>query len=347
METNDLKNKVLALLQKSEGCISGTSISRELCVSRGAVWKVVEQLRCDGFDIAATSNRGYKLQGFPASSVAAVKSGIFACMTEKSRKLFTLDLKREVTSTNTMLKALAAQSLTGSDGDEPTQRSDKVVLIAASQSSGKGRLGRSFSSPVGTGVYMSILTRPKMDASKATMLTIVAAVAVCRAIEICTDGEKSPQIKWVNDLFLSERKICGILTEASFDFETGGIDYAVTGMGVNLLPPASEGELSKIAGGIFSYGELIPDGFVNRLCAEIINQFSSLYNDNDELVEIDSSWIEEYRKRSFMLDTDIVIVGSGRVAHVLEIDDSAGLVVRYENGVISTLNSGEVSIKPN
>ena len=126
------------------------------------------------------------------------------------------------------------------------------MLVAESQTAGRGRLGRSFHSPVGTGLYMSILLRPTFSAERALFITTAAAVAVCRAIEQET-GLK-PQIKWVNDIYLHEKKICGILTESSINFETKGLKWAVLGIGLNLSEP--EGgfpeEIRSVAGALFA-----------------------------------------------------------------------------------------------
>ena len=130
-------------------------------------------------------------------------------------------------STNTLVKHLAEQG--GREG---------MVVIAQHQTAGKGRLGRSFYSPKGTGLYLSILLRPKFSAQEALSITTAAAVAVAEAVDQVTGKEGGEaKIKWVNDVYYRYRKVCGILTEASIDFETGGLHYAVLGIGVNLTPP--------------------------------------------------------------------------------------------------------------
>jgi BirA family biotin operon repressor/biotin-[acetyl-CoA-carboxylase] ligase len=143
------------------------------------------------------------------------------------------------------------------------------------QSAGRGRLGRSFYSPGDTGLYMSILLRPALQPENAVLITCAAAVAVSNAIrEVC--GEEV-QIKWVNDLFLHQKKVCGILTEASFSAQTNGLDYAVCGIGVNVYPPENgfPEELASIAGAVCSAPE---EGLRDRLAAAILRHTENAKN---------------------------------------------------------------------
>ena len=196
------------------------------------MWKAIQKLEEAGHKIRAVPKRGYTLA--PESDVLTVQS--------VSRFLDTdmpvyLQVQTEVTSTNTLLKAQAEQGAP-----------EGTVLIAESQTAGKGRLGRHFTSPPGTGIYFSLLLRPHCTAEKSLFITTTAAVAVCEAIEQVTG--LNPQIKWVNDIYLNEKKVCGILTEASVDFENGGLNWAVLGIGINIAVP-KEGfpeEIRSIAG---------------------------------------------------------------------------------------------------
>ena len=134
----------------------------------------------------------------------------------------------EVDSTNTYLKRLAPQlKAARSEEDAPWR-----AVIASSQQAGRGRMGRTFVSPAGTGVYLSVFLTPRLSARQAVRITTAAAVAACRAIEACTDRE--PEIKWVNDILIDGKKACGILTEASIDLESGGMDWAIMGIGFNV-----------------------------------------------------------------------------------------------------------------
>ena len=231
-----IQDAVLDALEKNRGeYLSGEQLASSLGVSRNAVWKAIQKLEEAGHKIRAVPKRGYTLA--PESDVLTVQS--------VSRFLDTdmpvyLQVQTEVTSTNTLLKAQAEQGAP-----------EGTVLIAESQTAGKGRLGRHFTSPPGTGIYFSLLLRPHCTAEKSLFITTTAAVAVCEAIEQVTG--LNPQIKWVNDVYLNEKKVCGILTEASVDFENGGLNWAVLGIGINIAVP-EEGfpeEIRSIAGAIF------------------------------------------------------------------------------------------------
>ena len=166
-----------------------------------------------------------------------------------------------IPSTNTFLKAEAEQ------GAE-----EGLIAVAENQSAGKGRMGRAFASPNGSGIYMSMLIRPSEAVSDATLITACAAVAVSDAIENVTGIPVG--IKWVNDLFYSSKKVCGILAEGVFNAEKASYDYIVLGIGINLIDTFKETELKDIAGGLYSHldeEELIL--LRHKLIAEVINCF--------------------------------------------------------------------------
>ncbi len=231
-------------------------------------------------------------------------------------------------STNTYAKELAES---GGHGD--------VCIIARSQTSGRGRMGRSFFSP-DSGLYMSLLLRRNLKAADAMRLTTVAAVAVARAIDAVAGVSCS--IKWVNDIYLYGKKVCGILTEGK-SLPGGMLDFAVIGIGINLTEPIDgfPKEIADRAGAVF---EVLPDGADNMLAASIINEFLQLISgDNRE------ECLDEYRKRSFVVGKDIDVIslpsGISKSAVAIGIDDDYRLIVRYEDGQTATLSSGEVSIR--
>ena len=239
-----------------------------------------------------------------------------------------VDVQREVTSTNTILKSLAEQGVP-----------EGFVLIAQAQTAGKGRLGRSFHSPIGTGLYFSILLRPTCSAERSLFITTAAAVAVCQAMESLTD--KKPLIKWVNDIYLDEKKICGILTEASINYETKGLNWAVLGIGINLAEP--EGgfpeDIRNIAGSLFSAP--CPKDVAAQLAAEVINRFFALYKDVES-----GAFIDEYRGRSFLTGREIVFSRGNETFNgvVTGISDEAHLLVRLDSGEEQAFSAGEVQI---
>lgn len=319
------KEQLLALLESSKGTyFSGEEIARRLEVSRAAVWKAVNALRQEGFPIDAVTNRGYCL----TQRVDALSSeGILAHL-QKGRDLQVTVLPT-VTSTNAVLREKAGQGAAAGS-----------VVVAGQQTAGRGRCGRAFYSPGETGLYFSVLLRPtRYGPQQITRLTAVAAVALCEAIETVT-GECSG-IKWVNDLFLHGKKVCGILTEGAFSLENGALEYGILGVGINLYPPKGgfPKELAGIAGSILD--KPIPDGR-NRLAAEFLNRFLNYYDAPEKL-----SYIEAYRRRSLVIGRQVtVLLGSeSRSAYVQGIDDSCRLLVRYENGETDCLSYGEISVQ--
>ena len=304
--------------------LSGEEIARRLGVSRNAVWKAIKALQADGYPIQAVPNRGYCLA---ASSDVLSESGIRQYLTGEARELNLL-VYDAVDSTNLVLRKLA-----GEGAPEGT------VVIAAEQTGGRGRKGRSFYSPLGTGVYVSLLLKPKIAPDEATLITTTAAVAVCQAVEsLCPDGA---EIKWVNDVFLRGKKICGILTEGSFDMESGQFEYAVLGTGINVYEPAGgfPAEIRDVAGNVLT--SPAPDG-KNRMIAEYLNHFMPLYRN---LGGADTN--AEYRARSFVLGRKVnVISGTGTIpARALDVDERCRLIVEYEDGRRDALSSGEISVK--
>lgn len=319
-----MQEAVLNILESSRGAyVSGEEIAAELGVSRNAVWKAIKKLEVEGYRIDAVPKRGYALSAdMDVLSVQSIRRHLDTDFPVQ------LDVRREVTSTNTILKGLAEQGMP-----------EGFVLLAESQTAGKGRLGRSFHSPVGTGIYFSILLRPSCAAERSLFITTAAAVAVCQAIESITG--LNPQIKWVNDVYLGGKKICGILTEASINFENGGLNWAVLGIGVNLAVP--EGgfpeEIRSVAGSIF--GGACPVEMRSRLAAAIISRFFALYADLGS-----KSCIEEYKRRSFLTGKEINFTLGNEIYHgrVTGISDEAHLMVLLDSGEKREFSAGEVQI---
>ena len=229
-------------------------------------------------------------------------------------------------STNNRAKALAAAGAPHG-----------LTVIADSQTGGRGRRGRSFFSPGHTGVYMTCVLRPECPAEKAGLLTSLAAVATARAVEKTASADI--KIKWVNDLYLNGKKICGILSEAGPVTGNGKPDYAVVGIGVNAgrmdFPP----ELRDIATSIGNETGRDPDR--NRLIAEILNGLDELWGDLET-----GAFLEESRRRSNVIGRTVTVIESGRSypARALDIDGQGRLVIETGEGR-ACLNSGEVSLK--
>lgn len=318
-------DSVLELLQEGSGPVSGEEMAEQLGVSRNSIWKAVKKLEDSGYEISAVTNRGYQL----LSESNVLNSANIRRQLTKDAAHVAVDVRESVSSTNTVLKEIAEQG--GREG---------MVVIAEQQSMGKGRLGRSFYSPKGSGLYMSILLRPQFSAEESLSITTAAAVAVAGAVDVVT-GERSA-IKWVNDVYLRGRKICGILTEASVDFEGGGLHYAVLGIGVNLREPEGgfSGELRKVAGALFRQ-EPQP-GTRAKLAAEILNRFFAFYQALPE-----RTFMKEYRERSLLTGLEVTFrQGDGeQEGTVLGVDDEARLIVRLPDGSEKVFGAGEVQIK--
>lgn len=231
---------------------------------------------------------------------------------------------KSVTSTNDIVKELAK------DGKD-----EGYVLIADSQTQGKGRLSRSFYSPDNSGIYMSILLRPKLQAKDFPLITTCCAVAVAKAIEKVFRIDT--KIKWVNDIYISGKKVSGILVESGISNDSS---FAVVGIGVNVSVPKDNfpDEIKDKAGAILNYRD---DELKNKLTASILNEFYSIYSHID-----DKSFYNDYKNRSFILGKRISFEKNAVTHNVtaIDIDENFGLVVKDENGKVFTLNTGEVSI---
>jgi len=232
-----VKQEVLAALDAVRGrYISGQELAVQLGVSRTAVWKAVAALRRDGIPIEAVTNRGYTL----AQSVDVLNAAAVAVqLDEATVKALQIEVVDRLPGTNAALRSRADAGAR-----------EGLVLIAQAQSAGRGRGGHSFYSPPG-GLYMSILLRPEIGARQAVGLTAMAAVAAARAAERLCGVPIT--IKWVNDLWKNGKKVCGILTEAALDLESGMLDYAVLGLGFNVAAPADgwPEDLRDVAGALY------------------------------------------------------------------------------------------------
>lgn len=237
------------------------------------------------------------------------------------------EIHEELDSTNTRARIRAEEGAP-----------EGTVIIARRQQQGRGRFGRSFFSPVGTGLYMSIVLRPAIHPTKALYITTAAAVAVAEAAETLTGEAMS--IKWVNDVYYGNKKVCGILTEGQFGEQ--GLQYAVLGIGVNIAPP-SDGfptDIAHKAGTLFS---IAPPAAIERLAAEIVERFYRLYQRLEE-----KPFLEAYRRRSLLNGRKVQTLSSDgtpvETVTVLGVDEEFSLVVLGEDGIQRRLSSGEVSV---
>ena len=320
-----VKEKVLELFEQNRGIyLSGEEIAEKLDCTRGAVWKAVKSLQENGYNISAVTNKGYCLDVCTDILSAA---GVRKYLVGEAEKL-DISVFSCVESTNLILLENANNGA-----------SEGKVVIAGSQTKGRGRLGRTFFSPSETGLYMSILLRPNMSADKAVKITTAAAVAVCRAIEKISDLK--PEIKWVNDIYLNGKKVCGILTEASFSMENGRLEYAVLGIGVNAYEPKNGfgDEIKDIAGAVFTERQ---NDLRNRLAGEILVSFMELYKELDK-----NTFYDDYRSRMMWIGEQINVISWDKKipAKLVDIDEDCRLKVIYDDGTEGFVSSGEISIR--
>lgn len=312
-----VKNEVIKLLEKN-GELEGQYLADTLGVSRQAVWNAVKSLKNEGYEIKGTSNKGYRLEKTGDALCAEIIEEKTECSVDK----ISVRVLSSVDSTNTHAKRLAAEGcLSG------------TVVIANEQTGGRGRRGNSFFSPSSTGLYMSVVIRPHGAFVDSAYYTICAADSVCRAIEALT--KKKPLIKWVNDIFIDGKKVCGILTEGAASLETRELEYAVIGIGVNVTTDSFPDEIEAIAGAVND--KISRNELASRIITEL---YSALCDDYKKSVGY-------YRERSLVISKTVSFIKNNihYTGECLDVLDDGQLLIRLENGETMTLNSGEVSVK--
>jgi len=321
-----VREELLRLLNNERGVYhSGAALARALGVSRNAVWKAAESLKAVGVPLRSEPRQGYLL---PRDADTLTKFSVEQALRGAAAGL-SIQVEQEVSSTNTLLKERAAAGAPHG-----------AVLIAGAQKSGRGRMGRAFFSPGGTGLYLSVLLRPTLLAEDALLLTAAAAVAAAEAAEELSG--RSCAIKWVNDIFCNGKKVCGILTEAALDLESGGLEYAVVGAGFNLSPPPGgfPEDLLPVAGALFD-GPTPPDGRA-RLAAGFLRRFLCSYQGLP-----DPAFLDGYRARSLLTGRRVALSSHpGEAFTVTGIDERCRLLVRDGQGRFRAVASGEASALP-
>ena len=320
------KDSVLALLRQG-GYVSGEKMSQTLGVSRAAVWKAIDRLRGEGYTIDSATNRGYRLVSWPDTLSAG---GMLALLQGHpwAEQVTVLDA---VDSTNNAAKAAAAAGAPHG-----------AVIVSDCQTAGRGRRGRSFSSPKGMGVYLSVVLRYDVQPQALLHLTAVIAEATRRAILAATGLQT--EIKWTNDLVLEGRKVCGILTELSVEAETGLTGYVIPGTGVNCgqKPEDFPPEIRDMAISL----EQALGGPVNRcrLAAAMVEQYALAAAD---MLTNPQPWLNGYRRHCLTLGRDVQILAADgvRQGRAEDVDDQGGLVVRLLDGTVETVRAGEVSVR--
>ena len=355
------KEKVLKMLVEAKGqAVSGEVLATECGVSRAAIWKAINTLREQGLQIEGTTNGGYQLKDDDIFSDELFRQTFATNYPEFSESH--IECFKEIDSTNTYAKRILAEcgNLRDSSGalTEAGKKYHKAIFIAEKQTAGRGRLGRTFVSPEKTGIYISVIYAPKGGITNPARLTACAAVAICRAIKnvVCKLPEGTsiePQIKWINDIFVGGKKVCGVLAEGVANFESGMIEAAVVGMGINIKKntTAFEGQLADVVGTL----EDATSAKISRIeiAAEIAGQVLKIFEEDASSPDAHKAIIKEYKEASFLIGRELTVyplIGdekSSYKATATDIDDNAGLIVTLEDGSKRTLSSGEVSLKSN
>lgn len=321
MKTKDI---VLRELERNRAnYISGQELAERLNISRTAIWKAINNLKKSGFQIESQTKVGYKLiESDDKLSDEGIRKGL-----RDELKDIDIIVYDEIDSTNTEAKRRLYSS----------EVKDFTVIVSDMQKGGRGRTGKSFTSPKGSGVYFSIILHPKesYDFSYFDLTTVKAAVAVAEGIKEAT--AKQAEIKWVNDLFLNGKKICGILSELDADFESRSVKSVIVGIGINVNEPRDDSfkDLKDIAGYIGT------DVIRNEILSSILNAF---YENN--FVKSDKEIIDYYKKHSLVIGKELSFELNGKKysAKGIDINDKGNLIVDTGKEKI-TLSSGEVSIK--
>lgn len=320
-----LKDLILEILELNRNnYISGERLATTFSVTRAGVNRAIKSLQAEGYEIVAVNNCGYCLTNKnDLLSTVGIRQYL-----HPEYKYFHISIYKEVGSTNDEAKNLATTG--GVEG---------TIVIAEKQLAGRGRYGRNFFSPAGTGIYMSIILRPRLQIQDISLITVQAAVAICRALEKFSSNKL--QIKWVNDIFFNNKKVCGVLSEAVTEFESQIVESLVVGIGINVKTKDEDfpKELQSSVSSLF-----IENVTRNQIIASIVNELFVLYRNSDNI-----NLIDEYKERLLLLNREITFKRNN-VSYrgtVLDVSYDGSLVVRLTDEKIITLKSGEVTIGSN
>lgn len=322
-----MKKEILETLKNNKDkYVSGEELSNTIGVTRAAIWKHMKQLKGEGYEIEAISRKGYRLIGEPDTLDS--KALIELKDINLIKKIFHYST---LESTNSQAKLMASQGA-----------AEGTIVISEEQTGGRGRLGRHWVSPMGTGIWMSIILKPDIEPQEATIITQITAAAVASAIKKVTGSETG--IKWPNDIIMGGKKVCGILTEMSGELNL--VNYIVVGIGINVNMNSSDfpEEIKRIAtsikehcGRAFSRKELV---------IEILKEFEVLYSEFISTNNVKES-ISICRELSVTLGKEVRIIQRGKtiLAKALDITEDGELLVKDKEGNIQKIVSGEVSVR--
>ena len=306
------KDDVLALLEQADAPVSGEQMCKTLGLTRAAVWKAIEALRADGYEIEAATRRGYSLCTRPLAKYALEEKLAGQFPTEK------LIVLPEVDSTNNYLKTLAANGAP-----------DGTAVLSLKQTAGRGP----------GGLYLSFLMRPQEPAEALLHLTALAGLCVCTAVKQVTGMQAG--IKWPNDPVLNGKKLCGILTELSVSLETQEAEYVVIGIGVNCNQKRFPEDLSMATSLRMEQGSPVD---VNAVAAALLLELSRMRR---EFLTRKDAWVRAFAETCLTVGKDVQILRAGdtKQARAVGIGKDAELLVEYPDGTTQSISSGEVSVR--
>lgn len=320
-----MKTEILRLLKESEGYLSGQQLCEQFQVSRTAVWKCIEQLKKEGYQIEAVRNKGYRLMESPdVIDGREIQSLLHTSWAGKPLYYY-----EETDSTNTRAKA---------DGEKGAPHG--ALYVADKQVTGKGRRGRIWQSPSGTSVYMTILLRPKMEPVKAPQITLLMALAAVDAIRKTLGLEAG--IKWPNDVVIDGKKVCGILTEMSSEPDL--INYVVVGIGTNVNQDTFPEELKEKATSLkLEAGEKVNRSQIAAAIIENFERYYDIFARTEDLSELQ----ETYNQVLVNREREVLVLEPGHEyeAYALGINEKGELIVRTGNGEEKHVFAGEVSVR--
>jgi BirA family biotin operon repressor/biotin-[acetyl-CoA-carboxylase] ligase len=317
------KHDILKILEQNRGeVISGITLSEELNLSRNSIWKGINALREEGYLIESVKNKGYRLL-HESDSLSESEIKLYL-----KNKDFSIIIKDELPSTNTYLKE-----------NKSTDFKNNTLVIAKSQSGGRGRLGKSFYSEDKSGIYMSLLKKEDLNQYDISLITIAAALCISEVLDSIAGIET--RIKWVNDIYFQGKKLSGILTEGSMEFETGSLEYFIIGIGINVNTEAFPEEIKDIASSLSIQTK--KKYRRNEIIARILDSLEGyllMTKTSPELL------IESYRKKMLYLDQEIVVLrGNETFNGILRGINDQGHLIIERDGKLITQNSGEISIR--
>lgn len=329
-----MKTEVLAMLRGSDGYVSGQQICEKFGVSRTAVWKIINSLKDEGYVIEAAQNKGYRITGYPD---ILTKEEIASVIKLEGVKTFASDISfnETVDSTNNVAKKMAE------DG-----AAHGTLVVAEQQTGGKGRRGRHWVSPSGTGIWMTYILRPDITPDRASMLTLVAAMATAEGIQkhISRVGSDAVcAIKWPNDIVLNSKKIVGILTEMSA--EPDCVNYVVTGIGINVNMTEFEEDIKENATSILK--ETGCRMRRSEIIGTITKKFEEYYETFIKTADL-SALADSYNSILINKGRQVRISASGgeeETGTAVGIDDRGGLLITRDDGTVRSVIAGEVSVR--